>query len=178
MSSRALSIALLAAALCGCERGALPAVAAAANTDPEALLGNGMTARQVIEARELHMKDLGGSLKSLRTQLRAGNPNLELIRFSVQEIQRASEDLPGWFPAGSGPQTGVEMRSLVEVWSDAEGFTAAANEFRRQAASLSEIARGSDVGAIQKQQIEVGRTCGDCHDVYRAEEKEDEDDEG
>ncbi len=161
------SLALAATALaCQPGGGADPG----ASADPDRMLASGMTARQVIEARALHFKDLGGSFKAVRDQLATASPNPSLVRLATQEVKYASDDLPGWFPAGTGPETGVEMRAFAEVWSDSEGFAEISTRFRESAAALHATAQDDDLDAARSQVRAVGEACKDCHDRYRAEE--------
>jgi cytochrome c556 len=114
------------------------------------------------------MKDLGGSFKSVKDQLSSSSPNLALVRVAAQEVRSASVDLPTWFPAGSGPETGLEMRSFKEVWSDPAGFAKSAKEFETAAGALAQIVQGDDLAAARSQMESVGKTCGSCHDSYRS----------
>jgi len=156
----------LSLAACGAENSATDVRSA----DPDALLPSGMTAREVAEARALHMKDLGGSFKSVRDQLKTDEPNLTLVRIAAQEVQYASADLPSWFPAGTGPEIGIEMQARPNVWTDAERFAQLAEEFRQAAGGLSSAAQGSDLVAMREGAGRVGGTCKGCHDDYRTED--------
>jgi cytochrome c556 len=156
--------------LAACEPGGAGTVAP--SEDPAARMPNGLTAHEMIEARELHFKDLGGSFKSVRDQMKRDRPNLELVRLAASEVKNAAQDLPSWFPAGTGPGTGVEMRALASVWEDAEGFGTSAEHFREAAAKLQEAAAGEDLAAIRERARAVGESCGGCHDSYRAEEED------
>ena len=167
MTGRILVMLAIAAAACGGETN--PSVGSApANVDE--ILVNGMTARQLVDARALHFKDLGGSFKSVRDQLRADRPNLTLVELSVKEVAYAAAELPRWFPVGTGPETGLEMRAFAEIWTDADGFAAAAERFRAAAAQLQSAAEASDLDALKARARLVGQACGGCHDTYRAEE--------
>jgi cytochrome c556 len=161
-----LAMICLAAAL-ACGRGG---AAGRASADPNALLPNGMSARQMIEARALHMKDLGGSFKAVRDQLASARPIPSLIRISAQEVEYAAQELPGWFPEGTGPETGLEMRALPEIWEDPQGFDASVSEFRSAAAELGTLAQQTDLEALRQGARAVGKTCAGCHDRYRTEE--------
>lgn len=142
--------------------------------DPDRVLENGMSVRQTVEARALHMKDLGGSYKAVRDQAKQEPPNLALLQLATQEVQAASQDLPSWFPAGTGPETGLKMRALAEIWTDEVGFAAAATAFRTEAARLNELARAGDVAGVREQAGAVRKTCGGCHDAYRGPPLSDE----
>ncbi len=136
--------------------------------DPDRVLANGMSARQVVEARALHMKDLGGAFKAVRDQAKREPTNLALIQLSAQDVELASQDLPSWFPPGTGPETGLKMRALAKVWSDEADFVAAAEAFRTEAKKLNELARAGDAAGVREQANVVRKTCGGCHDEYRA----------
>lgn len=141
--------------------------AAGAAADPDVMLENGMSARQMVEARRLHMKDLGGSYKAVRDQSAQEPPNLSLVQMSAREVELASQELPSWFPAGTGPETGLKMRALAEIWAEKADFAAAANEFRTQAKRLSELAQAGDLAGVRDQAGAVRKTCGGCHDTFR-----------
>ena len=164
MRRRGLGLACCWMLLLACEGRSSGGAGAA---DPDALLANGMSARQTVEARALHMKDLGGSFKAVRDQTAQEQPNLSLVQIATQEVEFASRELPSWFPAGTGPETGLKMRALAEVWTDEADFAAAADAFRTEAARLNELARAGDLDGVREQTRAVRKTCGGCHDAYR-----------
>jgi cytochrome c556 len=136
--------------------------------DPDRVLENGMSARQVVEARALHMKDLGGAFKAVRDQAKREPANVSLMQMSAAEVELASQDLSSWFPRGTGPETGLKMRALAEVWTDEADFAAAAVAFRDEAKKLNDLAKAGDVTGVREQASVVRKTCGGCHDAYRA----------
>ena len=136
--------------------------------DPDRVLASGMSARQTVEARAHHMKDLGGAFKAVRDQAKRQPPNLTLLQMSAQEVALASQDLPSWFPSGTGPETGLKMRALAKVWTDQADFATAATAFRTEAQRLNELAQAGDAAGVREQASVVRKTCGGCHDTYRA----------
>jgi cytochrome c556 len=165
MQRRALGLACCGLLLVACGDGR---AVGAGPADPDAVLANGMSARQTVEARALHMKDLGGSFKAVRDQTAQEPPNLSLVQIATKEVEFASQELPSWFPAGTGPETGLKMRAFAEIWTDEANFAAAANEFRTQAKRLNELAQAGDLAGVREQTRAVRKTCGGCHDSYRA----------
>src|SRR5262245_56457549 len=91
---------ILTLAACGGE-----APAAYHGDDP---LPNGMTVKQQIEARQHNLKDLGGAFKTVNDQLKTDAPQLTEIKLAAEEIRSHSQDIANWFPAGTGPESGVK----------------------------------------------------------------------
>ena len=113
-----------------------------------------------------HMKALGMMAKG-KVDLPAAD-RLAHAR-SLHEAARA---LPGWFPAGTGPDAKLETEALAPIWTDRAGFEKAAGDFEAAAANLVAKAEAGDADAFKAAFGGVGKTCGGCHDGFR---KKDED---
>jgi cytochrome c556 len=154
------AIASLLLAACGGE-------APGAANEGDKMLSNGMTVKQQIEARQKNLKDLGAAMKTVGDQLKSGAPSLETIRPAVQTIKSHAPDLANWFPAGTGPETGVETEALARIWEDPAGFQAAHQRLVDESIKLSDVATGEDLAAIGAQVGAVGGACKNCHDSFR-----------
>lgn len=59
-------------------------------------------------------------------------------------------------------------KSQDAVWSDAEGFKAAADKFNAAAAALNTAAQSAtQIGDLEAAMGQVGESCGGCHKVYK-----------
>lgn len=76
------------------------------------------------------------------------------------------------FPVGSGPDVVAKTRALPKIWEDPKGFDKAAKALQTESAKLVEVAKKADLEAYGAQFRNVGKSCGGCHDSYRAEEEE------
>ena len=154
----------LAASLAACG-GESAAPAAEYHGDDK--LPNGMTVKEQIEARQHNLKDLGGAFKAVNDQLKTAAPQLEAIRLATAEIKSHSLEVGNWFPASTGPESGVKTEALAAIWSDEPGFKAAAAKFSDEAGKLADVAMADDLEAIKTQAQAVGGSCKGCHDNFR-----------
>ena len=120
--------------------------------------------------RHERYEDLGKAMKAINRELKASAPSVDTIRRNADQIARFAQQAPSLFPAGTGPETGHRTRAKAEIWSDAEGFQRAHASYLEQVQRFQQIAQGGDVNAIRPAAAELGKSCGNCHDRYRARE--------
>lgn len=143
------------AALCGVAYGQRPAPNAA----------------QTIQARQANYKQMAGALKGISDQLRAGSPDIAQIRPRAALLADRSVHVLRWFPHGTGPEARVRTRAKAEIWSDAAGFRNAGATFVVAARALNGAAQAGDIARIRAALPAVQRSCGGCHDNFRAPEQ-------
>lgn len=156
----------LTLAACGGESTTAGDTTATADRGNETL-PSGVTVKQQIEVRQKSLKEMGAAMKTISDQMKSGAPALDQIRPAVQTIKTHSTELPTWFPAGTGPESGVKTEALAKIWEDQPGFQAAAQRLVDEAAKLSDIATGEDLAAIGAQVGATGGACKNCHDQFR-----------
>jgi cytochrome c556 len=122
---------------------------------------------KAVVARQAHYRDLAAAFKSVNDQLKADAPDKAALSAAAVRMKALGADLPGWFPKGSGPEAGVKTAARAEIWTDAEGFAAAATSLQGETARLAEVAAGGDLDAIKAQARATGAACKGCHDKYR-----------
>ncbi|MBU1289596.1 MAG: cytochrome c [Alphaproteobacteria bacterium] len=113
MTGRArLGLTGMAAALlvAGCGQQAGETETAAAETPP------------IVQERQEGYKALGSSFKLINDQLKSGAPDMAQIAPAANRMNALAQQIPNWFPAGSGPQDGVETDALETIWTNPEGF--------------------------------------------------------
>lgn len=123
-------------------------------------------------ARHENFKQVGGAFKGAMDEARKGSPNTQAIGASAQKLVALSNQLPAWFPKGSGPESGAKTDAKPEVWSDPQGFAAAAKRLQTESAKLQKVAAAGDAGAAKAQVMAVGGACKGCHDRYRVPDKD------
>jgi len=169
----AAAVAVLALAACGGESATTDSGAPAPAADAgSATLPNGVTVKQQIEVRQKALKEMGAAMKTISDQMKSGAPSLDQIRPAVQTIKTHSTELPTWFPAGTGPETGVKTEALAKIWEDQPTFQAAAQRLAGEAAKLSDVATGEDIAAIGAQVGATGAACKNCHDQFRMKKEQ------
>jgi cytochrome c556 len=123
---------------------------------------------KAVVARQAHYKELNGAFRAINDELRKDAPDKAVVAANAGKIKALSEDLPSWFPKGSGPEAGVKTAAKAEVWTDAAGFAAAATKLQPETSKLQDVAAAGDLDAIKAQVRATGAACKACHDVYRA----------
>jgi cytochrome c556 len=151
----------------------------AANTSvPDSQTGNMVTvpAEQVSAAdaykiRHERYEEMGDSLKAINRELKGSAPDVPRIQREAATLAALGAQISGWFPAGSGPDVHAKSRAKSEVWSDPQGFEEAHKGYLQQAQSFKRVTDGGDVEQIRAAAQVLGKSCGTCHDKYRAPER-------
>jgi cytochrome c556 len=130
----------------------------------------GVSGADAAKAREDHMKALGGAAKALGDQLRSGAPDPAVVKVQAAKIAALANEMPTWFPRGSGPESGARTRALPAIWTDAAGFSAVQHGFAAEAVKLNAAAAAGDMAGVGAQMRNVGGACKTCHDKFRGPE--------
>jgi cytochrome c556 len=120
-------------------------------------------------ARHENFERLGAAFKRLNDELRKGSPDKAVLAQSAGQVKTLADQLPGWFPRGSGQEARPKSEAKANIWTDAAGFTGAASNMRTQAARLQQLAAAGDVDALKAQVRATGGACKGCHDKYRVQ---------
>lgn len=134
-------------------------------------LAAGLTGAAALKDRQAHMKALGAATKAFVDQMHAGAPDKAVLKLQADKIEAAAVDLPKWFPAGSGPETGLKTRALPVIWTQPDDFLAVNRRFADAAGKLEAAATAGDMAAVGSAGGAVGAACKACHDKFRGPEK-------
>lgn len=127
-------------------------------------------AASVESARKDHFHQIGSSFKAVMDETHAGTPNWETIRSNSKTLEQLFAQLPSWFPAGSGPDSGVKTRAKAEVWTKASDFQEDARLAHAAAQDLVKAAAGNDVSVVAASAKAMGQRCAACHTEFREKE--------
>jgi cytochrome c556 len=122
-------------------------------------------------ARHENFEKMGKAFKSLTDELKKDAPDKALIAANAATIKTLTGQLPGWFPKGSGVEARPKSEAKAEIWSDPQGFSAAASNVQVEASKLNLLAQAGNMAAIPAQVKATGAACGACHKKYRIEKK-------
>ena len=125
------------------------------------------TGQQAVDARQQHLKDLGGAFKVVRDPTRRPKPDMAEVVQAGEQINQLATDMPRWFPKDSAPSANIKTDAKAEIWSDPQGFDVVLKDFQKEAPKLLALAKANDVEGLKKQVGAVGGTCKGCHDKYR-----------
>lgn len=127
------------------------------------------SAKELQHARHEHYEELGDAFKVLRDQARSSNPDLATIKTAAKKVNDASVNQEKWFPAGTGPEAG-KTQALADIWAKPAEFQAAMKMFSEAAPKLHAAANTGDVAAIKTAFGDVGKSCKNCHQQFRAKD--------
>ena len=122
----------------------------------------------LMKQRHEDYEKIGDAMKAVSRELKGENPDLGRVRSGAATIAELAPQVPGWFPAGTGPDVG-KTEARAEIWLKPEDFAAKAGAFREAAAAFSTAAQGSDLASIRSAHANLGKSCKGCHDLYREE---------
>lgn len=124
-------------------------------------------AGETIEARESNFKTIAKSMKSVKSQLDANEPDFDAISEDATKVLAAAQKVPSLFPAGTGPDSGEDTEALGTIWEKPEEFQAAAMKLQTGATKLRDAADSNDLTATKAAFAETGMACKGCHDQFR-----------
>ena len=166
--------ALVAVAACnrGAEEAPDPGNQEAAAAEAAADAASPAEIAALMHDRHENYEAMGKAMKGIGDQLKSEAPSVEVIQRHAALIAGHAPQIPGWFPHGSGPETGRRTRAKAEIWTDADTFRQRAEAFAQEAARFNRTAQAGDIGAIRAGQPELGKACKNCHDRFRGPEDE------
>jgi cytochrome c556 len=122
-----------------------------------------------IGARIAGYRDLGAAFKSVNDGVRRGSATPQQMQRLAGQISASARAQYGWFPAGSGPRSGVKTAAMPKIWTRPSEFRAAQDAFARQAQAFQRVAASGDATALRASARQLGASCKGCHDAFRAD---------
>ena len=122
----------------------------------------------VIKARVTHMKEIGGAFKAIMDELKTPTPNADVVKTSAAKINLLVQQIPNWFPKGTGPESGFKTHAKAEIWLTPVDFKAAADRAAAASAGLVKAASiGTDAATLGPAIKDLGGSCGGCHKAFK-----------
>lgn len=124
----------------------------------------------IIEARQGQYKKLGKAFKTISDQLRSGSPDMSIIESATASVPEITKGIETWFPAGSGPESGIKTAALPAIWEKPAEFTKAVGNFKAASMALVAAGKTGDATAITAAFRGTGGTCKGCHDNFKSKD--------
>ncbi|BDI61126.1 c-type cytochrome [Qipengyuania nanhaisediminis] len=122
-----------------------------------------MSASDVVEARRTSYFLSTQAVGQIKAGYEDGG-DLERAAFAARLLVRWAQLLPSMFPDGTDLEA---SNALPTVWTDREGFSAAAAAYRDAAQSVADSAASGDREATKEAFFAMAGTCHSCHRNYR-----------
>jgi len=121
----------------------------------------------VIKYRQSVMKAINGHTGAIVGVVKGEVSYVDNVAAHAQGMNAMSKLLPGIFPKGTSQFEFANTRALPAIWDDFSKFEAAAKVLEAESDKLVEVAASGDLGAIGAQLQNLGKACGDCHNLFR-----------
>ena len=126
------------------------------------------TPSDFVAGRKAAYKQIGRANKAILDELRGGSPSMPNVAANARLLIGYSDKIPGWFPRGTGPESGVKTAALPAIWADPKGFRNAAQALRISSGRLLAAASQNNLPAAKAAAAEVAGSCRTCHQTYRS----------
>ena len=112
------------------------------------------------------MKWFGNSVKTIAVAVRSDEAwNAEAVEKAAAQIRSHAEELPGYFPKDDIPD---HSSAKPVIWQQWERFNGLLVELEAKADALNKAAETGDRLATAAAFRNMGATCRDCHEIFRA----------
>jgi cytochrome c556 len=108
-----------------------------------------------MKARHDNYEDIGKNMKVLQDNMKAATPDMAAVTAAAAKIRDYAGQMGTWFPAGTGPETGIETEAKANIWTDRATFDAAAVKLQEESAKP---AAATDAAAFKAQFPATGAT--------------------
>ena len=115
------------------------------------------------------MEAIGKAMRNLHRQLDSANPDINVIRAQTSAMASAGGKIPGWFPAGTGPDVG-KTRAKAEIWTQHDLFLRKAKDYAAAAQAVNAAAKAGDLNKVMALHETLDKACKACHQPFRAPE--------
>jgi len=123
-----------------------------------------------IAARQANFKLIGKSFKAIMDQMKAPAADMALVQSSADALAKASTKVHGFFPKGSGPESGVKTHALPGIWEKPADFKAAADKLVLGTKAMQKAAKTGDMANVKAAFPGVGGACKGCHDQFKGKD--------
>ncbi len=117
----------------------------------------------IVKERQENRKQAGAAMRAIKGIIDAKGPTAGAVE-QAAKLKTLEVAFVKMFPAGSDK----DSKALPTVWSDSAGFQAASNASIAAYDKLATAAGSGDMAALTAAFGETGKTCGACHDKFRA----------
>jgi len=130
---------------------------------------NDASVQSVIDTRRSGFKKMGAAMKSIAAELKTDAPDLAKMTSAAQAVSAGAKEQPNWFPAGSGPESGLDTDALPHIWKDTAKFSSLSSQLGVEAGNFSAALSGKDVATVRTQFKVLSDVCATCHKSFRAD---------
>ena len=122
-----------------------------------------------MQIRHRSFEDMGDLFKTMDDELKKSSPDTKKVLDAAKKIETMGKEIPSWFPAGTGPESGFKTYAKADIWTDNARFMKMHEEFMAEATKLVHAASGDNPADTMSQYFTMGVACANCHKPFRTE---------
>jgi cytochrome c556 len=126
-------------------------------------------AKAAIEARKAHFETIKKTWEPLTAMLKNQRPlDATLVATNSAKLQELLAAIPSKYAIDTRQFKDTKTDARDAVWASAADFKAKTDASANAAGELAAVAKSGDAAGIKKAMAAVGKTCGGCHDNFKA----------
>ncbi len=123
-----------------------------------------------VKTRQDFFHGIGGAMKGLNDTLKSPTPAKADLQKYAAILDAQAPKLPGYFPAGTGLDSGVKTGAKPEIWAHPVEFSKDAAALAAAAHKVNLATQDDDQAAIKAAVADLGGTCKACHQTFRSQD--------
>ncbi|NKF21221.1 c-type cytochrome [Solimonas marina] len=120
-----------------------------------------------IKTRHDGFKQIGGAMKKIGDTLKSGGSLNPELTEAAHTMNQEAVKIKDWFPAGSGPESGLKTGAKPEIWEKPDEFAQKRDALVTEVGKLTAAADAGDAAGFAEQVPAVGQACKSCHEEFR-----------
>jgi cytochrome c556 len=126
-------------------------------------------AKAAIEARKAHFETIKKTFEPLTAMLKNQRPmDAALVATNAAKLQELLGAIPAKYAIDTRQFKDTKTDARDAVWASAADFKAKTDASVAAAGAVATIAKSGEVAGIKKSLADLGKTCGACHDNFKA----------
>lgn len=117
----------------------------------------------IVKERQENRKQAGAAMRAIKAVIDSKGATAPAVE-QAAKLKTLEAAFVKMFPPGSDK----DSKALPTVWTDWAGFQAASKASDTAYDKLAVAAGSGDMAALQAAFAETGKSCGACHDKFRA----------
>ncbi len=124
-----------------------------------------------MKERHHHFHEIGAAFKGVLDEFKKPDPSVAEIAKYTAVIDTLAPQVPSWFPAGTGPESGIKTQALATIWQKPDEFKKDAAAFAVAAHTINADAQAGKLDAVRADINPLGQSCKSCHETFRARDE-------
>lgn len=126
-------------------------------------------AKAAVEARKQHFETMKKTFEPLTAMLKNQRPlDAAVVATNAAKLQELAKAIPSKYDVDTRQFKDLKTDARDAVWASAADFKAKADATANAAAGLAAAGKSGDPASIKKGIADTGKTCGACHDNFKA----------